>query len=182
MRNSPGGSTRSFGLVGGTAGAYLLWPAPRSRACFKSGFRTRFRITFPTRTESPPAGGGTRASRAPRHSQLEWSTFRGTEKALASGALDLWPLMGDLPSAANSCTSAGLGQANLHAVVFQSVMITGRRMWRRRVAVPHASIWTPGSRSGTFRMRRLPRCLERGVLQAVCNGQAQVGLIGLARA
>src|SRR5260370_5246501 len=87
-------------VVAVAAEAYLFWPKPAIQGVLKIGFQNAIPYHFPDANGKPtgPVVELLREAARRRHIQLEWVYFPGGPvKALASGALHLWPLMGDLP-------------------------------------------------------------------------------------
>src|SRR5258706_2957154 len=79
---------------------YFLWPAPKITRVLHIGFQNAAPYHFPDANGKPtgPVVDMLRAAAQRRNIRLEWVYFpAGPEKALASGQMDLWPLMGDLP-------------------------------------------------------------------------------------
>jgi signal transduction histidine kinase/DNA-binding response OmpR family regulator len=118
-----------------------------------------------------------------RHIQLEWVYFPGgPEKALSSGALDLWPLMGDLPERRKILYISAPWAKQTYTLVFPEAADITRPedVGKRRVSVAaRISLDSRIAKRYFSEAEVVPALGTVGVLEAVCSGQAEVGLIAL---
>ena len=175
----------TLGLAALIAAGFLFWPAPKITRTLRIGFQNAVPYHFPDANGQPtgPVVETLRAAAQRRKIALEWVYFpEGPEKALASGKLDLWPLMGDLAERREILYISQPWAKQTFTLVFPDSLSIRRPedVGERRVSVA-----TRISLDSRMAKRYLPKATvvpvlgTAEVLQAVCDGQAEVGLIGL---
>src|SRR5438874_318222 len=83
------------------AGAYVMRPAAANAGTLKIGFRNTHPYHYPNESggATGPAVDVIQAAAERRNIRLEWVySPEGPDAALSSGAVDLWPMLVDLPA------------------------------------------------------------------------------------
>jgi signal transduction histidine kinase/DNA-binding response OmpR family regulator len=155
------------------------------RHTMKVGFQNTRPYHFPDAKGNPtgPSVEILQAAAKRQHIALQWIySPQGPEKALASGAVDLWPIMADLPERRNILyVSAPWTKMTYAMVVPESLGVAQTRDLAGKTVAAVTKISSDGhvARQYFGKSTLLPRNSIAEVLYAVCSGAAQAGLISL---
>ena len=124
-----------------------------------------------------------RAAAQQRDIHLEWVfSPEGPEKALSTGAVDLWPIMGDLPERRKLLYVSPPWTRMTYALVFPQTVrvsrprdITGKTL----AAIVKISMDARVVQEYFPEAAVVPKTSLAEVLAAVCSGEAQAGLVSL---
>ncbi|HUI55196.1 MAG TPA: response regulator [Bryobacteraceae bacterium] len=130
-----------------------------------------------------PAVEIVRAAARQRNIRLQWVfSPEGPEKALSSGAVDLWPIVGDIPERRRFLYVSAPFARMTYAMVFpQSVRISRPRDvdGKTLAAITKISSDARVVKNDFPGATVLPKTGLPDVLTSVCSGEAQVGLLSL---
>jgi len=115
--------------------------------------------------------------------ELQWVfSPQGPEKALSSGAVDLWPLMADLPERRKLLYISAPWARTTYALIFpQALHITGAQdvSGKTLAAVTKIASDARIARQYLPGAKVVPQRVPADVVEAVCAGAAQTGLLAM---
>ena len=166
-------------------GAYAFGNWHPVRHTLKVGFQNSPPYHFPDAHGNPtgPAVEILKTAAQRKGISLQWVfSSQGPEKALASGAVDLWPLMADLPERRGLVYISAPWAKMSYAMVFPDSFPVARPqdLAGKTLAVT-VKISSDARVAGQYFASSVivPRPSAAGVVDAVCSGEAQAGLISL---
>ena len=167
----------------GAFAIYLLWTPRRELQTLKIGFRNTPPYHFPDEhgLASGPVVELVKEA-ADRHNiHLVWIySPEGPEKALLSGAVDLWPVLVDMPERRSSLYISPSWAQESHFVVTSGPFSMGRPQdlaGKTLAVVTGISNELMIAKDYFGRSTILPAASDDAVVGQVCNGAAQAGLI-----
>ena len=172
-------------LVSTTALAYLNLSIAHSDRAFSIGFQNSAPYHFPDVNGQPagPAVEIVRTAAERLHIKLEWVYFAGgVDPALTSGGLDLWPLVSDSPERRATLHVSAPWTTMRHALILPQTVVVNRlsELDGRTVAVD-----TRFNGDTQFVKRyfanaaMLPRRSLAEIKAAICNGEADAGILAI---
>lgn len=186
-----GSRKRGYVLIGVVAlavigiGALLLTrfqPSALAKRTLRIGFQNSAPYHFPD-SNGNPSGPAVDVIRAAAHRQnidLQWVfSPEGPEKAISSGAVDLWPILGDLPERRRLLYISAPWTAMTYALVVNQDLHLERLedLGNRSLAVAKISLDSRLARQYFSKATFVPVPSVADVAEAVCTGRAQAGLI-----
>jgi signal transduction histidine kinase/CheY-like chemotaxis protein len=182
-----GGNHRLFLLAAATClvalvAVYLIGRPPALDRTIKIGFQNSLPYHYPDERgkASGPAVDVVQEAALRKHISLEWIySPQGPEAALSSGAVDLWPILGDLPDRRQNMHISAPWLKMTFVVMFpESLNIKSPAGFGSRVlAVSKINLDTKIAHKYFAGAQILSRQNLTEVVDAVCSGSAQAGIL-----
>jgi signal transduction histidine kinase/DNA-binding response OmpR family regulator len=167
------------------AGIYLALPRKAPLQVVRIGFQSAQPYHFPDSQgrASGPAVDMLREAARRLHLDVEWVYApQGPEKALSSGAVDVWPIMGDVPERRKTMYITAPWARMTYALMLPQDIrpATLSDFGARNLALSaKVSLDNQIARHYFQNAKLLPQVTPQDVIEAVCNGSAEGGLVGL---
>jgi signal transduction histidine kinase/DNA-binding response OmpR family regulator len=166
-------------------GIYLALPKSAPLQLVRIGFQSAQPYHFPDSQgrASGPAVDMLREAARRLNLEVEWVYApQGPEKALSSGVVDIWPIMGDLPERRKTMHITAPWSRVTYALMLPQNFrpATPSEFGARNLALgAKVSLDNQIARRYFESAKLLPRATPQDVIAAVCNGSADGGLVGL---
>jgi signal transduction histidine kinase len=174
----------AIGLVLALAsvGVYLRTSSANVNRTFKIGFRNSTPYHFPDAHGNPTGVAVAVIKEAARrkHIELQWVySAQGSDAALSSGAVDLWPLLGDLPERRKLLyiSPPWVRMTFTLLLVESSPLKRLSDLAGQTLAVGRINVDQRIAREYFEKAKILPQSSVAGVIAAVCTGTAKAGLL-----
>ena len=169
--------------IGGCLLTAALWPAGGSWSRpLKVGFQNSPPYHFPDSNGNPtgPAVDVLKEAARRRNIQLEWRfSPEGPERALSSGAVDLWPIVGDLPERRRFFYVTSPWAKMTYVLLFSepTQLTSAADVAGKTIAVSKISLDSRIARGRLASANLVSKATTADVIAAVCAGEVQVGLV-----
>jgi len=159
-----------------------LWPAGGSSRPLKIGFQNSPPYHFPDSNGNPtgPVVDVLKEAARRRNLQLEWRfSPEGPERALSSGAVDLWPIVGDLPERRRFFYVTSPWVKMTYVLLFSepTQLKSPADVAGKTIAVSKISLDSRIARGRLASANLVSKATTADVIAAVCAGEVQVGLV-----
>src|SRR5258708_22637577 len=163
-------------------GLYFVARAPALDRTFKIGFQNSLPYHYPDGhgKASGPGVDVVQAAEMRKHINLEWVySPQGPELAISSGAVDLWPMMGDLPDRRRYMYISGPWLKMTFGVIFpESLNLKSPADFGSRVlAVSKINLDAKIAHKYFSDAKILSRPNLTDVIEAVCSASAEAGIL-----
>lgn len=166
-------------------GVYAIATPRAVRHTLKVGFQNSRPYHFPDAQGNPtgPAVQILKIAARRQNISLQWVfSPEGPEKALSKGAVDLWPLTADLPERRKLLYVSAPWAKMTYAMVFpEGLRVTGTQDLDGKTLAVVTKISSDARLAKQFfgKSPIVPRARIAEVLESVCSGEAEAGLISL---
>ena len=164
------------------AGLYFVARAPALDRTFKIGFQNSLPYHYPDGQgkASGPAVDVVQDAALRKHINLEWVySPQGPDVALSSGAVDLWPILGDLPDRRPYVHISGPWLKMTFVVMFPESldMKSPSDFGSRVLAVSKINLDSKIAHKYFAQAKILSKPNLSEVVEAVCSGSAEAGIL-----
>ena len=171
-----------LGFVLGAVAIYLSGPETPIHRTMRIGFQDSAPYHFPDAhgNASGPAVDVVRQAAQRTNVKLEWVySPEGPEKALSSGAVDLWPLIGDLPARRRFLYISGPWIKMTYVLLFPEShpLQKPEDVGGRTLAITRINLDARLARKYFSRAKTTAVVDWGAVVSSVCSGAAQVGMV-----
>ena len=175
----------AIALVLVLAGIYLGLPRAAPLQIIRIGFQNAQPYHFPDSQgrASGPAVDVLREAARRLNVEVDWVYApQGPEKALSSGAVDVWPIMGDSPERRKTMhITAPWSRVTYALMLPRNFQPAAPSDFGARTLALSAKVSLDNQIAHRYfeAARLLPQAVPQDVIAAVCNGSADGGLVGL---
>ena len=170
------------GIASTALGVYRWTWGTAVKRTLRIGFQNSAPYHYPDANGNPtgPAVEIVKEAARRRNIKLQWIySPQGPEKALSSGAVDLWPILGDLPERRQFLYISAPWVKMTYLLLFhESVHMAAQDdLANKTFAVSRISLDSRVARQHFAGATIIPKSSMLDVISAVCTGTAEVGLV-----
>ena len=160
----------------------FLWTSGEADRALRVGFQNSPPYHFPDANGNPtgPAVDVVKEAARRRNIRLEWRySTEGPERALASGLVDLWPIVGDLPERQSLLYVSAPWVKMTYVLLFAEPvrLNSASDIAGKTLAVSNISLDKRIAKGKLASARVISKKTMADVVAAVCSGEVQVGLL-----